>query len=242
MTTDYTDLKQHPFTRRRVYTGMLLFVVLVGGMMVMVPPLRHRLWDRIQALKSAITGDVKPISAQVGENLEPFPEEFVLPTPQAPVESPLPGVVYSVPLSNARSGAQAKSTAQSTRRIRIPGASGTASTPPVLIREGESGAPMDIFPIESSESGPKYQQGKIEQDAYDLVIKSNKALAEMVQGGDPSLHFKSWDVAYRGEDVYWVRVIFKSELKSDVAYIWQVKLTIGEITPLSFNARSLFNK
>lgn len=217
-----------------MYAGLVVFVALVGGTILAVPQLRHRLLDRIQVLKSAAVGDVKPVSAQVGENHEPFPEEFVLKAPPVPTPDQLPAGVFSQLPS--REG----SSTQPIGKERPPLAARRGSKPPVLIREQDSGEPADSFPMESSESGPQYKQGRIEQDAYDLVLKSNKSLAEMIQGSNPSLHFKSWDVAHRGEDVYWVRVTFQGEGKQDVRYIWQVILSTGEITPLSFNARSLF--
>jgi hypothetical protein len=234
MTKDNTKIKKDIFTRSRVYTGLLVFVVLVGGGMLVISPVRHRLQDRTHRLKAAIAGDIKPVSAKVGENIEPFPEEFARATPPVQDGSKPPSAVYAGPPSVHRSAIQTK------RRIRIPQVSGGVGTPPVLVREDASGAPEENPRIISSEVGPKYQQGKIERDAYDMVLKSNKVLAEMVQGGNPALHFKSWDAALRGDDVYWVRVIFQNEKKQDVEYIWEVKLSAGEITPLSFNARALF--
>lgn len=235
MTIDYSELKKKVFTRHNVYTGLLIFVVLVGGSMGVIPQLRHRIWDRAHALKSAFSGEVQPASAQVGENSEPFPEEYAREMPPVLDQSQLPAAVFANPPAGEASNAP------SPRRIRIPQTSGVEGrTPPILVRKDSPESPEDNLQIESPDSAPKYQQGRLEQDAYDLVLKSNKALADLVRGGDPSLHFKSWDAAFRGEDVYWVRVIFQGEGKPDVAYIWQVKLSIGEITPLSFNARSLF--
>ena len=229
MTTENSEIKKNLFTRRRIYAGLLTFVIVVGGGMLVISPVRHRLQDRAQRLKAAFAGDIKPIAAKVGENIEPFPEEFARPAPPAQSET----AVYPGPASVRRSAPKA------TRHIRIPPVSGGVGTPPVLVREDASGAPEDNPRIISSEAGPKYQQGKIERDAYDMVLKSNKVLADMVQGGNPALHFKSWDAAFRGEDIYWVRVIFQNEKKQDVEYIWQVAISIGEITPLSFNARAL---
>lgn len=232
MTTEYTNFKKKFLTRHNVYLGLLFFVVVAGCLLLLVPQVRHRLLDRAQTLKSAIAGDIKPISAQVGENVESFPEEFARATPPAPSEVKLPAAVFSMRPSGEISS-------QPIRRYKIPAGPRNGSAPPVLLRGKDAEESADISPMEPSESGPKYKQGKIEQEAYDLVLKSNKTLAGMVQGSDPSLHFKSWDVAFRGEDVYWVRVTFQSEGKPEVQYIWQVVLSLGEITPLSFNARSL---
>ena len=85
----------------------------------------------------------------------------------------------------------------------------------------------------------KYQKGKTEQDAYDVLLKSSSTVTALVQGSNPSLKFKSWDAANRGEDTYWVRLKFQSEGNSDAEYIWQVKLQSNQATPLNFNARSL---
>ena len=93
-------------------------------------------------------------------------------------------------------------------------------------------------PSGSTEPEIKYQKGKIEQEAYDLLLKSKPTVAGMVQGSNPSLQFKSWDAASRGDDTYWVRLIFQSE-GNDQEYIWQVKLQSSQVTPLSYNARSI---
>ena len=93
--------------------------------------------------------------------------------------------------------------------------------------------------VPSAEPELKYQKGKAEQDAYDLLLKSSATVAAMVQGSNPSLKFKSWDAANRGEDTYWVRLKFQSEGNQDEDYIWVVKLQSNEVTPLSHNARSI---
>ena len=85
----------------------------------------------------------------------------------------------------------------------------------------------------------KYQKGKAEQDAYDLLLKSIPAVVGLLQGNNPSLKFKSWDAANRGEDIYWVRLKFQSEGNADAEYIWQVKLQSNEVTPLNYNARGV---
>jgi hypothetical protein len=92
---------------------------------------------------------------------------------------------------------------------------------------------------QSQEPQLKYQKGKEEQDAYDLLLKSNATVAGMVQGSNPSLKFKSWDAAIRGDDTYWVRLKFQSEENPDEEYIWVVKPQAKEVTPLSHNARSI---
>ncbi len=85
-----------------------------------------------------------------------------------------------------------------------------------------------------------YGQGKIEQEAYDVLIKSSETVAGMVQGKDPSLRFKGWAAARTDEDNFLVRVTFTQTAdKSDVPYIWQVKLVSKQVTPLNYYARSV---
>ena len=79
----------------------------------------------------------------------------------------------------------------------------------------------------------------MEQQAYDLLLKSNATVAGMVQGNNPSLRFKSWDAASRGDDTYRVRLKFQSNGNPDEEYIWQVKIQANQVTPLSYNARSI---
>jgi hypothetical protein len=83
----------------------------------------------------------------------------------------------------------------------------------------------------------------MEKEAYELLLKLNAAMDRLVQGGDPSLKYESWDALKRGETIYWVRVSFSSRAdESRVEYIWQADLQAKQITPLSFSARSLSNK
>jgi hypothetical protein len=89
---------------------------------------------------------------------------------------------------------------------------------------------------------PKYQQGLMEKEAYDFLLKTNPTVDGMVQGSNPSLRFKAWDALKRDEETYWVRLAFTSAPdNANVEYIWQVKLLAKQITPLSYNARSLAN-
>jgi hypothetical protein len=71
------------------------------------------------------------------------------------------------------------------------------------------------------------------------LLQSNPAVAQMVQGKDPALKFKSWDAANRGEDTYWVRLTFQSQGNTEAEYIWTVKVQEKKVSPLNFNARSL---
>jgi hypothetical protein len=86
---------------------------------------------------------------------------------------------------------------------------------------------------------PKYQKGALEQTAYDLLIQSNSSIAEIVKGGHPLLRLKSWDVAKRENDTYWVRLKLQLDKNPEQEYIWVVKIQSKEVTPLNFNAKSI---
>ena len=225
-----------PFYRKRrlIYAGMLLFVVVVGLPIVGVPYLRYRLSTRVMALKTAMAGDIKPLVAQVGANKEPFPAEYESPAAPVPQAPQLPPVERIFTMTQGGQVKPLRPEPRATHRtLRIP-ATPPAST--VTQEPMEQAAPTHPA---AAESDLKYQQGKMEQEAYDLLLKSNATVAGMVQGSDPSLHFRSWDVAARGEDTYWVRLKFQSEGNPDTEYIWQVKLQAKQVAPLNFNARNL---
>lgn len=225
--------------RTIVYGAMLLFVVAAGLPMIAVPSLRNRLSDRLMTLRAAVAGEVRPVNLKVGENLEPFPEEFERPAHQMPghVQLPVPesDQVYAV----KPGGVVVPSTPSQPRTIRIekirksPPPSEAPAT--AALTDAESAAGEEP----AADTGPVYKTGKIEQEAYDLLQESNKAIAGMIQGSNPSLHFKSWDAAVRGNSIYWVRVRFASDGNPDVDYIWQVNLDTKQVTPLSYNARSI---
>ena len=221
-------------TRRRVYGSLLVFVIAAGLPMATVPALRHRLVARMHALKTAYAGDTSPVMAQVGENHEPFPAEYERPSP------PSVANVLKMPSAPIISGAPNKEEAPARRTPRR-----TLKIPPVgepspSADKGEaSDEQSQSAAVIDSENQPKYLQGTVEREAYDMLLKSNPAIAGLAQGNNPSLQFLSWDAAGRGEDVYWVRLKFRSEGKSDIEYIWQVQLQSKAITPLNYNARTL---
>jgi hypothetical protein len=218
--------------RHRIYTGLLLFVVVVGLPIVSVPYLRNRLSARVMMLKTAVAGDIKPVLAQVGANREPLPAEYEKPAPvvpQAPRLAPLERIFTMTPGGQVTSRPRARSTPQVTAIL----------TQPSSIPGEESAEQAGAAPAPSADTGPKYQQGRIEQEAYELLLKSNAIVAGMVQGSNPSLRFKSWDVATRGDDTYWVRLKFQPDAGPDLEYIWQVKLQANQVTPLSYNARTI---
>jgi hypothetical protein len=211
--------------RRRFYGGLLLFVVVVGLPLVGVPFLRQRLSERVMSFKSAFANDIIPAKVGVGENKKPFPVEFERPAPLLPKLPVLPSSQGSI---TAEFPANAPPRISYSRKKE--------KKPDITVSTEASSEEPPAVPDE----GPKYQTGQIEQSAYNLLIQSNPTVAKMVQGGNPSLHFVSWDAAGRGDDIYWVRLKFKSEGIPDVEYIWQVKLESKEVKPLSHNAREIF--
>lgn len=220
--------------RRRFYMGLAVFVLLVGIPLGVVPGLRHRLLDRAHSLRAAITGEPAPAMATAGAAAEPYPEEFEL--PPSPPPSPPPAATAATPPVKAPPAA-APAGARTRPRLVPQGGEGARKAPP-LVREAPSSAPPAAAP-EAPDDGLPYGQGEIERQAYELVLKSQKKLAAMVAGDDPGLEFRGWGAVRRGEDLYWVRVTFDGPDGAE-EYIWQVRISLGEITPLSFNARSLF--
>lgn len=218
--------------RSLFYTLLLLFVVVIGLPIVSVPHLRNRLSARIMLLKAAVAGNVNPVVAQVGANQNPFPSEYERPEPPVREAFKLPPAVRVI---------------QQTPRTYVSSDPSESGTPPEYIVEappqpaegGESVLPGEAAPGEPEETGPLYQQGEVEQSAYDLLLESNAKIAEMVRGSDPAIVFDSWDAAHRGGDVYWVRVKFQSAGNPVREYIWQINLSSGEVTPLSYHARSI---
>jgi hypothetical protein len=221
--------------RKRVYTGMLLFIILIGLPILTAPFLRNRLSERIFVLKATITGYVKPAIALVGANSEGFPKEYEMPAPVPPPIFPLtskgktnyslisPGLISLVP-------------DKAPRKLRIPEA------PTTIIQNGpplEQKAQSAAVAPEEPDSDVQFQQGNGEKDAYNLLLRSDTAIAGLVRGSNPSLHFMSWDASHKGDDVYLVRLRFQSEATPDVVYIWEVKLLTSEVTPLSYNAKSV---
>ncbi len=218
--------------RRRIYTGLLLFVVVVGLPIVGLPYLRHRLSLRMLTLRTAIRGHRMPVQAKVGENQEPFPAEYekIKPLPARPPQLPPLDRIFTMepgskePPAAPRSGTPPSQMAQ-TQIAPIP----SVTSEDYAEQDGDA-----------AENEPKYQQGIVEQEAYDLLLQSNSVIAAMVLGSNPSLSFESWGAANRGEDTYWVQLKFRSAEKQNVVeYIWQVKLLSKQIIPLSHNARTI---
>jgi len=219
-------------TRRRVYGGLLLFVVAGGLLVAAVPALRGRLVSRVRALRAAVAEDAGPAMVRLGEEQEPIPAEYERLEPQAAqILRSLPDAVLQAPRPDY---APARAPLRTAPRLTR----GKAET-----AEAETGAaeepPAEAEPSADSESGPEYRQGAVEKEAYDLLLQSIPAAAQLVQGSEASLQFLSWDAAGRGEDLYWVRLKFRRDGAQDTEYIWQVRLQSRQVTPLNFNARGI---
>ena len=217
---------------------LFIFIVAVGLPIIGVPSLRQRLSTRVMALKSAMSGEIKPAMLAVGSNHEPFPAEFERPEPppaQAALIKAKLDKVFTTDGTTLNSAAAAARPA-SPKRAK-PGVA-VAPVPPNEAAESAVTQPS-VQSAPSGENEPKYQRGKAEQDAYDILLKANPAVAGLIEGKDPSLKFRSWDAASRGDDVYWVRLKFQAEGNSDAEYIWQVKVQANQVLPLNYNARNL---
>ncbi len=224
--------------RFRFYAGLLAFGVVVGVPMVVLPSLRNRLHLRLQVLRDAAESSGRPaVVANIGENKTPFPAEYVRAVqPVLPVTQ-IPNVPY--PSTSTYRPSQAHPAVSPERKPpeRRPTSQGSAGaesskTPaPVLVKD--TGEPGD-----SGSSEPEFRQGKMEQEAYDLLLKSSTAVAGLIGGVNPALKFKSWDAAKISEDMYYVRLTFLRD-NGEAPFIWQVKLQSKQVIPLNFNARSL---
>ena len=204
----------------RIYFGLLLFVVVAGLPVVVIPSLRHRLATRVTTLREAWSGasrsTIPPIVAKVGENTEAFPKEYEIPLQ---TWGKGPGT-FEIRMPVFRAGGQAGARQETPK----PQAEGTSEP-------AEEG---------TGEAAVTYQQGDTERRAYEIVLKSNESIAGMVQGKDPSLRFVKWAAAKRDEDTYWVDLTFKSNSDGTEAhYVWQVILSSGHVAPLSARARAL---
>lgn len=225
--------------RHRVYTGLLVFVVVAGLPVVGVPFLRHRLGDRVQVLKLAIAGGYsRMVTAKVGANREPFPAEYERPVPHRNYPQ-LPAYLNSI-LSPSDAGQ-----VYAPRPTRKPKAAPEAQTAAEMTekqteQQTQQAQQAQQTDVPAQDAEPVYRQGKIEQEVYDVLLKSDASVAGLVQDKNPSFRFKSWDVAKREEDLYWVRIIFaQMPAKTDMECIWQVQLMSKQVMPLNFNAKSL---
>ncbi len=237
---DVSDLKRHVKRARydgsrRFYGALLLFVVIVGLPVVAVPSLRERLSTRVAAIKTAIGGYVDPVSVEIGEKQAPFPKEYER------FAASFPGPGQPLPLDRIFTARTKETDSKdySPPALMTPEPAITGKPVPEPDSVSEETPSGSGAPESDSNDGLDYNQGAVEQDAYALLLKSYPKVAEMVEGGDPALHFISWGAVKRGEDQYWVRLIFKNEENVEVEYIWSVEIESKKVLPLSYNARSI---
>lgn len=201
--------------RSNIYTGLLIFIVVIGVPLLGIPSVRNRLYARVHSVYGAL-GPLpfkpSPAWAKVGENRYPVPVEFERPRPQASGVILLPNTVI-------RMGGD----------VHV-GESARAQAKVETSREPEA----------ADSAAPEFRQGKSEQEAYDLLLKSNEAIAGLIKGNSAALRFKSWSGAKVADDAFLVNVSFlQVSDNTEVQYIWRINLVSKEITPLSRNARAL---
>jgi len=206
--------------RRRAQFRLLVFVVAAGLPTLAIPSLRHRLQSRVEMLRQAASAGSfvpQPVTLRIGENPEPFPSEYEKPFEPLPEWST--GVGLAVPTYRAQPGAE-----QSEAPVAGSGAQQAQAEQP-----------------QGADQGPTFAQGKLEKEAYDVLLQSSPALAALVQGRDPALRFQAWAAAKtEGSDSWLVRITFLNQPDgSNRDYIWQVNLLSKEIVPLSAYARAL---
>jgi hypothetical protein len=220
--------------RRRFYIGLLLFIILAGVPTIAIPKLRNRLYDRFHVLRTAWVGEETLSMNHVGGNMNPYPREYERPKTQEGNSAQLQAIasalsVHKEPVANS-SSLKVIGILEKSKNKGQASSSAKEKTQPEIEDASSADSPNFV---------PQYKQDGNEKAAYELVLKSNKTLSEMVRGSNPDLHWKTWGAALRKEGVYLVRVIFLNREKQEVEYIWEVKLASGEVSPLSFNARSI---
>jgi hypothetical protein len=240
--------------RHRIYLGILVFVVVAGLPMIGIPSLRYRLRTRVQGLRAAYAGEPAvqaPAFASVGENREPFPRAYERPQPlpaylpriEPPAARPPLGIILGGGDSPSSIGAGEPQSA-SRRPSRASVAGGKADSPagksePKLVLPASATATSEP-PAADPGSEPQFRKGKVEQEAYDLLVNVNQTLAGMVKGNDPTLKFQDWSAAAMGENSFYVMVTFMQAADNVVRkYIWNVKVATKEVIPISFYAMSI---
>lgn len=219
-------------SRQRTTMLLLIFVAGIGLPTITLSPLRQRLSSRVEILRAAYGGRFSVVLLEkIGENRQQFPAEYALPEPPLPKYPQIPAVSIQPakpPSVRDSSGV---------RTLRIP------ALPADVFSQEERNpveTPSTGEPVAAEPDQPLYQRGAVEKEAYELLLKLSASMDRLVQGGDPSLKYESWDALKRAETIYWVRVIFSSVADlSRMEYIWQVDIQSKQITPLSFNARAL---
>ena len=198
----------------------MIFVVVIGVPLLGIPSVRNRLYTRVHSVYGAfgpLALKIPPAWGKVGENRHPVPVEFERPVvsrPEFPKLVTMPNTVFRLGGDVAVKGS---------KRADPQG----ESTP-----ESEPTAPAD----------PVYGQGKPEQEAYDLLLKSSELISGLTKGSNVGLRFKTWGAAMV-DDAFLVKLTFvQTSDNSEVQYIWRVKPVSKEISPLSRNARALSSR
>ena len=210
-----------PGIQNRFYTALLIFVVVIGTPLLGIPSVRHRLYTRVHSVYGAfgpLALKIPPAWAKVGENRHPVPLEFERPVVSRP-ESPK---LVIMPDTVIRLGGDVpvRGSKQADSKSEAP-------------EESDATTPAD----------PVYGQGKAEQEAYDLLLKSNEAISGLTKGSISGLRFKSWGAAKVDDDAFLVKLtLVQASDNSEVQYIWRVKPASKEISPLSRNARTLSSR
>jgi len=208
------------FLRRPAQTGLglLCFVSLVGLPLISVPALRERLRSRVEVMRQSLTAGSSfslPLTVRTGENTEPLPAEY---------DKPIVPLVRKAEVLVISREAYAATAAPAA-------AFETGSADQPLLPQAEE--------TEGSQE-PVYGQGKIEQEAYKILLDEREPVRRMTEGGDPGLRLKHWSAARTGEDTFLVRLTFQHLADgSDRDYIWEVKLMSREVTPMSAYARAV---
>jgi hypothetical protein len=244
---DPEELQERPertsafyLARYRFYAGLLLFVVVAGVPMLAVPGLRGRLFGRVAQLRTAVAGksNTLPVSAAVGQNTLPFPAQYerpVVPKPQLPQFPPIPGLLDLTQKQAPAGPARPTPRPAPVRTESIPT---TEPAPPtVTARAPEATAAAQET---TASDDPVYRQGPPETDAYNILLGASATVRGIADGTYAPLRLKTWAAARRDEDTYWVQLtLMPSAGGAAGEYIWQVKMTSREATPLNFNARTL---
>lgn len=229
----------------RTYTGLLIFVVAVGLPLITIGPLRYRLKTRFDMMRTAVRGEQPPpppAFARVGQNQAPFPHEYEQPQNPSASLAKLIAPLWHPTIVVANQGGVPTIIPQPLKRTLgstspIPSKEKPGAPPGALVSAPEQAAAETAG---ATVSEPIYKKGESEQEAYDILLNANQTLAGMVKGSDATLKFQDWAAANMGESSYYVMVTFlQTSDKVARKYIWSVKISSKEVTPLSSYAMSI---